>query len=354
MTVHSSKRFATASLACSLALLPTACTKSPEAPATLNIYNWAEYIAPAVIERFEKEQHIKIIYDTFDSNETLLAKLQSGFTGYDVVFPSDYMVTILAHNQLLLPLDKSKLSNMSNIDPMVLDQAYDPKNVNSVPYLCGTTGIGIRTDLVKVPIESWMDLYKPVPELQGKITMLNDRKDLLGTSLKALGFSMNSVDPAQLEQAKALLIGQKPYVKVYDSTYYKNHFVSGEIAFGMAWNGDIASLYWQGNKNLKFIIPKEGGAIYCENMTIPKGAPHVDLAHTFINYMMQPEIAAEITNATYYATPNRAALPFVRPELRTDTTIFPTEETKARLEFNRDLGEGGRLHEAVYEALKAQ
>lgn len=334
--------------------LSTACSSSPDAPATLNIYNWAEYISPAVIERFEKEQKVKIVYDTFDSNETLLAKLQSGFTGYDVIFPSDYMVTILVHNQLLLPLDKAKLPNLVNIDPLVLDQAYDPKNAHAIPYLYGTTGIGIRTDLVKVPIESWMDLYKPVPELQGKITMLNDRKDLLGTSLKALGFSINSVDPVQLEGAKALLIGQKPFVKVYDSTYYKNHFTSGEIAFGMAWNGDIASLYWQGNKALKFVIPKEGGAIYCENMAIPKGAPHLELAHTFINYLMQPDVAAEVTNATYYATPNQAALPFVKEELRTDTTIFPTQETKARLEFYHDLGEGGRLHEAIYEALKAQ
>lgn len=333
-----------------------ACSKKSEAPAepmTLNIYNWAEYISPAVIERFEKENNLKIVYDTYDSNETLLAKLQAGATGYDVVFPSDYMVTILIRNGLLQPLNKAQLPNMVNIDPLLLNQKFDPNNDHSVPYLWGTTGIGIRTDLVKTPIESWMDIYKPAQAIQGRISMLNDRKDLIGTALKALGYSLNSVVPAEVDAAKALLLAQKPFVKVYDSSSYKVNFSSGEVAIGLAWNGDIAALTHTGTPNLKYVIPKEGGAIYCENMTIPKGAAHVELAHKFINFLMQPEIAAELTNATFYATPNRAAIPFVKEELRNDPTIFPSDEAKARLEFYSDIGEGVRLHEAVFEALKA-
>lgn len=333
-----------------------ACSKKePVAePITLNIYNWAEYIAPSVIERFEKENNLKIVYDTYDSNETLLAKLQAGATGYDVVFPSDYMVTILVKNNLLQPLDKSKLGNMVNIDPLLLNQKFDPNNQYSIPYLWGTTGIGVRTDLVTTPVESWMDLFKPAAAIQGKISMLNDRKDLIGTALKGLGYSLNSVDPKQLDEVKALLLAQKPFVKVYDSSSYKVNFASGEVAIGQAWNGDIAALSHTGTANLKYVIPKEGSAIYCENMTVPKGATHLELAHKFINFLMQPEIAAEITNVTYYATPNRAALPFVREELRNDPTIFPSEEAKARLEFYTDIGEGSRLHEAVFEALKTE
>lgn len=340
----------------SLVLTGLACSKTeaPVEPPTVNIYNWADYISPKVIERFEREYKVKVVYDTFDSNETVLAKLQSGFTGYDVIFPTDYMVTILAKSGLLQPLEKAKLPNLVNIDPMLLDKTYDPGNVHSIPYMFGTTGIGVRTDLIKTPITSWMDLFKPGPELQGKITMLNDRKDLVGAALKALGYSINSTDPKQVEEAKQLLLSQKPFVKTYDSTTYKNNLGVGEVAVGLAWSGDMASLFWNGTKTVQYILPKEGAAIYCENMTIPKGAPHVELAHTFINFLMVPEVAAEITNATYFATANRAALPFVREELRNDPIIFPPQEIRDRLEFFHDIGASTRLHEDTFEAVKAQ
>lgn len=352
---HNTRRFSGLLFASLLtAVCLTACKSKPaeQEPRVLNIYNWGEYIAPVALERFQKENNVKIVYDVYDSNETLLAKLQAGAEGYDLVFPSDYMVTIMIKNDILAPLDMSLLPNAKHIDPILLNQYFDPGNKYSLPYMYGTTGIGVRTDKTTEKIEGWMDLFKPAPGLQGKISMLNDMRDVLGAALKALGYSLNSTDPKQIEEAKQLLLAQKPHVKVYDSTSYKNNFESGEVAAGQAWNGDMASMYWKGNKNLKYIFPKEGGSIYCESFAIPKKAPHKELAHQFINFLMIPEIAAETTNVTYYATANKDALPFVRKELMTDSTIFPPEEVKPKLEFYRDLGEASKLYDAAFTELK--
>lgn len=322
----------------------------PAAPAAeepvLNVYNWAEYISPATVERFEKETGIKVNLSFYDSNETMLAKLEAGAREYDVVFPSDYMVQIMIRKDFFLPLDKSLLPNATHLDPMLLNQYYDPENRFSLPYMFGTTGIAIRTDKVTTKIEGWKDILQPAPELKGQLSMLADKRDVIGIALKMKGYSINSTNPKELQEAKALLTAQKPFVKVYDSSSYKINFESGEVKAGMAWGGDIASMYWKGNKNLKYIFPKEGGPIYSENMVVLKQAPHPKNAHAFINFLMRPQEAAETTNTTFYATANKDATPYIKPELLADSSIFPPADVRPKLKYYRELGEANALYGA--------
>jgi spermidine/putrescine transport system substrate-binding protein len=319
----------------------------------LNVYNWAEYISPTALRDFTTSTGIKIVYDTFDSNETLLAKLQAGATGYDVIFPSDYMVNIMRKSGMLAPLDHAKLKNLGNMDPKFMNQEIDPGNKYSVPYMWGTTGIAVRIDKVKTPIDSWMQLFKPPAQIRGRLSMLNDMRDAIGSALKALGYSYNSTNPAEIQKAKELLIAQKESVKVYDSSStYKVNLDTAEVWIGQAWNGDVSSLYWKGNRNVRYILPKEGGTIYFESVAIPKTAPHKDNAHKFIDFLMNPRTAADVTNFTYYATCNKAARGYISKNLLEDKTIFPPESLLKKYEFSKDVGAALRLYEEAWMEVK--
>jgi len=320
----------------------------------LNVYNWAEYISPTALRDFTTSTGIKIVYDTFDSNEALLAKMQAGATGYDVIFPSDYMVAIMRKSDLLAPLDRSKLPNLANIEPKFLNLYFDPGNQYSTPYLWGTTGIAVRIDKIKTPVDSWMTLFKPPAELHGRISMLNDMRDVIGAALKALGYSINSVNPAEIAAAKKLVLEQKAAVKLYDSANYKIHLDTAEVWLGHAWNGDVSALYWKGNKNLRFVLPKEGGVMYMENVCIPKSAPHKENAIKFINFLMNPRTAADISNYTYYATPNKAAKPFILKAVLEDKTIYPPESVLKKFEFLQDVGRAMRMYEDAWLEIKVQ
>ena len=316
----------------------------------LNVYNWDDYIDDKTIPEFEEKFGVKVNYDVYDSNESLLAKLQAGASGFDVVFPSDYMIEIMIQLGLLEPLDKSLIPNIELLDPAFLAQPFDPENQYSLPFTWGTAGIGYRSDMVEESVESWGIMFDP--KYAGRIVMLDDARETLGAALKYLGFSLNSTNPDELEQAKALLIEQKSLIKAYVSAQGEQMLVSGDAWFVHNWNGDIYRVAAE-NPAIKYVIPQEGTSKFIDNCAIPKGAQNKELAHAFINFLLEPEVDARIHNQIQYLTPNKAALPFLDESLR-NTMEAMTPEVAEKLEYIEDLGKETRLWDRIWTEVKAQ
>ncbi len=315
----------------------------------LNVYNWDDYIDEETIPEFEKQFGVTVNYDVYDSNESLLAKLQAGASGFDVVFPSDYMIKIMIQLDLLEPLDTSKIPNIANLDPGLLDQAFDPGNRYSLPYTWGTAGIGYRADKVTGPVESWAIMFDP--KYTGRIVMLDDVRETLGAALKYLGYPLNSTNPAELAQAKELLIHQKSIIKAYASAQAEQMLLSGDAWLVHNWSGDIYRVAAE-NSAIKYVIPKEGSSKFIDNCAIPKTAQNKELAHQFINFLLNAEVDARIHNQIQYLTANKAALPLLDEALR-HTMETMSAESAAKLEYIEDLGRDTRLWDRIWTEIKA-
>lgn len=316
----------------------------------LNLYNWNEYIAPANIKNFENETGAKITQDFYSSNEELLAKLQAGGTGYDVIVPSDYMVEIMAKSEVIQQLDLSRVPNFESVGENFKGLPYDPENNYSVPYQWGTTGILYNRREVG-EIDSWDAMWDP--EFRGKIAMINDVRETVGAALYRQGYSVNTTDPEKLEEAKQLLIEQKPLLRGYfDSTEITPQVANGDILLGHVFSGE-GILTAIENEDLEYVIPKPAATRWTDNMCIPGGAPHVDLAYEFINFILAKEPGAALTNYTYYGTPNQAALPLIDEELKEIPQWNPSDEVFERLEVIEDVGEATRDYERVFTEVKS-
>lgn len=315
---------------------------------TLHLLNWAAYMDPAVLEDFTKEFGVKVTLETYASNEELLARLQGGAGGYDVIVPSDYMVAILRQQGLLDPLEAGRVTNLKHIEPAFRDGPFDPGNAHCAPYLWGTTGIAYDSDRVTAP-DSWRALWDG--RYRGRISMLSDQRETIGAALKALGHSLNSSDPKALRAAADLLRRQRPLVKAYTSDNYDELLLAGEIWLAHAWSGDVARVAQQ-KPSLKYVLPKEGSTIYMEHLCIPKGAPHKKTAEAFINYLLRPEVAARLVTFTRHPSPNGGARALLPPALLNDPTVLPSEEARARLEWMEDLGDATRLYDRLWAELK--
>lgn len=319
----------------------------------LHIYNWSEYIDPEIYDEFASEFGVKVIEDTFSSNEDLLAKLQAGATGYDLIVPSDYMVDIMIELELLAEIDYGNIPNFANISAVFLDPPYDPGNMYSVPYQWGTTGIGYNADEFDEPPDSWDYLFDPevASQYSGKISMLNDSRETFGAALKYLGYSLNSTSEAELEEAKQLLIRQKEWVAAYDSDGFEDLLAAGETILGHGWSGDFFAAAEEA-EHVWYVIPKEGGVIWTDNLCIPKSAASKYTAEVFINYLLRPEVGAKITNYTWFGSPNEASNEFIDAEILEEPAIYPPAEVMAKLEFLRDVGEATTLYERMWTEVK--
>ena len=324
---------------------------------SVSFYNWGDYIDPVVLDTFQEECGVEVVYDTFSSNEDLLAKLQAGAGGYDLIVPSDYMVTIMIQLGLLKELDHNNIPNLAHLYPRFREAAFDPGNQYSVPYQWGTAGIGYDADVVTEAPTSLAALFDPAQAEQyaGKFSLLNDSREVLGAALKYLGYSMNSTDPAQLEEAKQVVLAIKPFVLTFDSDTYSDLVVSGDTALGHGWNGGFyGAIFENEDRNIAFVVPEEGLTIFTDNLAIPASAPNPYTAEVLINFLNDPEIAAMITNATYYASPNEAALEFIADEIKNDPGIYPPEEVVEKMEFLVDVGEATQLYERIWTEIKAE
>jgi spermidine/putrescine-binding protein len=289
--------------------------------------------------------------DLYDSNEALLAKLQAGNAGYDVIVPSDYSVQVLTAQRLLQPLDHSALPNLRHIDPSFLDRAYDRGNRFCVPYFWGTTGIAYRKSRVSGPIDSWQALWDP--RYRGRILMLDDAREAFTAALKRRGHSLNVTDEPTLRVARDDLIAQRALVRVYNSTNFEDVLLSGDVWIAQGWNGQFAKAMDQ-DPDIEYVIPKEGSELFIDNLAIPVDARHPALAHQFLDFAMEPEIAAEICRTMKYSSPNRSAWPLLPEALRRNPAIFPPADVLERLEMVRDPGEATVLYDRLWTEVKSR
>jgi spermidine/putrescine transport system substrate-binding protein len=316
----------------------------------LALYNWSDYVAESTIPSFEKKTGIKVTQDVYSSNEELLAKLQAGGTGYDVIVPSDYMVSIMIKSDVIQQLDKSKIPNFDNVGEEFKGLAYDPDNNYSMPYQWGTTGILYNSKEVG-EVESWDVLWNP--EFEGKIGMLNDSRETIGAALYKLGYSVNTRDQGELQEAKAELIKQKPLVSGYfGSTENRPAVVRGDLLLAHVYSGDG---FWAAaeNEDLDYVIPTPAATRWIDNMAIPVGAPHPDNAHKFINHILDPKVGATLSNYTYFSTPNEAALPMIDKALKDLPAYSPPPEVFERLELIEDVGKMTPEYERVFTEVKS-
>ncbi len=316
----------------------------------LYVINWSYYVAENTIPDFEKEFGVKVVYDNYSSNEELLAKLQTGATGYDLIFPSDYMVGIMREEGLIEKLNLENVPNFKNMDEKFRNLPFDPGNAYSIPYLWGTTGIGFNTDKVAEEVESWEILWDE--KYKGRISMLDDMRGLANPALKRLGYSINTTDPEKIKEAKGLLIKQKPLVKVYTSETYIEFLKSGDIWLSQGYSGDVFQVMKE-NKAMRYVIPREGSDIWVDNMCIPKGARNKYTAEVFINYLLRPEVSAGISNFTWYANPNLASHQFIKPEILNNPSIYPSKEVLDKCEFQKDVGDATELYEELFNEVKS-
>lgn len=316
----------------------------------VNVYIWSDYLPQDVIEEFEKETGVKINLDTYDSNEALLEKLQTGVSKYDVVVPSDYMIQILIHQNLLREIDKSKISNLKNINSRFLNLEYDPGNKFSVPLFWGTTGFAYRKDkLGKLP-ETWKILFDE--KYTGKILMLDDMRECFAVALKLLGSSINETDTSILLKAKKLLMDQKKIVKQYNSSGFAQAILSGDVWISHGWSGQLVKVS-EYDSNIVYVLPKEGGTFWIDNLAIPKSAENLENAHLFINFLLKPEISARISEFSGYATTNDSAKKFINPKYLTKQR-YPDEEMLKNFELMKDLGPVTRILDRFWTEIKSQ
>lgn len=320
----------------------------------LNVFNWGDYIDKELLTKFEKETGIKINYELFDTNESMLAKLETGGTAYDVIFPSDYVIEEMIKKGMLAKIDFSNIPNFKYIDDRFKNLNYDPSNEYSVPYFWGTLGILYNTGMVTEPVDSWDILWDE--KYAGKILMLDSMRDTIGVALKKLGYSVNTTDPQHIQQAKELLIQQKGMVNGYYVDEITDMMINEDAALALNWSGPAMDIYWQDIEYIKYAVPKEGSNLWFDCMVIPTASKHKKEAEMFINFMLDPDNAYQNTEFVGYATPNKAALEMVKenyPEVVEMDAYYPSEEVLDRCEVFIDLGDKKELYNQAWIQFQA-
>ena len=307
---------------------------SPRGP-QLNVFNWSDYIAPDLVAEFEKQSGARVVYDNYASDAELETKLITGGGAYDVIFPSDRTMAAFVAKDLLAEIDKTRLSNLTHIDAKFLTPPFDPKNRFSVPYFWGTLAVGIRGDHVTDSIKGFEPLFDE--RYRGKITMLDDAENVVAAMLMHLGLPLNSTEDADLGMVKELLVKQRPLVGAYTSDSYKEKLISGEAWVSLGWSGDLRQATDE-NRQVRTVVPESGTLIWLDNMAIPLGAKNLSLAHDFMNFLLDPAVAARNAAHVHFATPNRTALAQLPAELRADPAIYPPPEVLARCEWLEHRG----------------
>jgi spermidine/putrescine transport system substrate-binding protein len=357
----------------------------------LSVFNWSDYIDEEVIARFESKANCRVVYDNYSSDSELETRLATGAGSYDVVFPSDRALAALFAKKLLQPLNRSRLSNFRHLDPQFLSPPIDPENQFSVPYFWGTLAVGVRTDKIgddkigadgtrSVPTTGWDVLFDP--RNRGRVTMLDDMENVVAAALSHLGFPLNSVESEHLAAAQKLLVAQRPLVQAYTSDSYRERLISGEAWAVLGWSGDLmqadSELEKQGSgftvqgsggregtgdreqeagdrgerARVRTIVPEGGTMLWFDSMVIPAAARNVELAHEFINHLLEPEIAAMNAEKVNYATPNLAAKALLPPKMLAEESIYPPADVLKRCDWLRNRGAEIEKIERVWRVVR--
>jgi spermidine/putrescine transport system substrate-binding protein len=327
-----------------LALTAVGCSSSSseQEEQVLNIYSWADNFDPEVIKEFEQKFGVKVNYDVYGSNEEMLAKIQAGASGYDLIQPSDYMVATMIQLGLLEELNKENIPNMKNI--------VSTDNKHSVIYTWGITGIAYNKKYVKEEITSWNDLWNE--KYKSRVIMLNDPREVMGMSLIKNGFSNSSKDKTELEKAFADMKALVPSVVAFDTDNIKQKMIAEEAWIGTVWSGDAAYIHAQ-NPDVEYVIPKEGATIWADTLAVPKGAKHKDLAEKFINYLMDPQVSVKNYESIGYSNPNEQAYPLHSEEYRSNKMIFLDKADIDRAEWLVDVGDTLQEYDRYWTELKS-
>ena len=302
----------------------------------LNFYNWDTYIGETTLDDFEDASGIEVKMDLFADNDELFAKLKEGNPGYDLIVPTNDYVERMIEAEMLDTLDHSKIPNKANIDPNFQDANFDPGRKHSMPYMWGTIGIGYRKSKVDGVPDSWKWLYDS-DQYAGKIALLADGGTVIQMGLKYMGQSLNTTDAAMIKQVEEMLIAQKPHIKVFAEDNGQDLLLSGEVDLTMEWNGDILQVMAE-DDDIGYAVPQEGGLLWQDCLCIPKGAPHPENAHAFIDFILDGEAGAAIADFIQYATPNKAAKAMLPAEYSENPAIFPPDEVIAKCEPSLYLG----------------
>jgi spermidine/putrescine transport system substrate-binding protein len=317
----------------------------------VNVYNWSNYISNEVLKEFTKETGIKVNYATYDSNETMYAKLKANpHSGYDIVVPSTYFVDRMRRQGMLRALDKTKLSNIKNLNPALLNKPYDPHNHYSIPYFWSSTGIVVNTHYHALAnIQSWADFWNP--KYRNQLLLLDDVHEVFSIALLALAYSPNDTNPEHIRQAYVKLKQLMPNIRLFNDDGVKSLYIDEDLTLGMAWNGDIFQAT-QENPAIRFIYPQDGFVISIDSMAIPIGATHLDNAYRFINFILRPDIAKKISLATGYASPNQAAVKLMSKSILNNPMIYPDQKILRRSAVQADAGDAEVIYQKYWELLK--
>lgn len=316
----------------------------------LHVFTWSDYIHPELVKQFETAFSCSVVIDTFDSNESMFAKLKGGATGYDILVPSSYTVKALLRDNLLAPLDLAKIPNSKNIDADHLKKSLDPQMHHSVPYMSAPTCIAyLQSKLGEV--EPSYQIFQN-PQAQGRMTLLNDMREVIGAALLSLGFSLNSVNPQELQRATDVVLGWKKNVTKFDNELYKTGIASGEFHVVQGYAGELLSVA-DDSEDIRVIIPREGAAFTCDDLCIPASAPNAALAHEWINFLCDPSNAAKNMEFIGYRAPNSSAVPLLSEDFRGNPVLFPEDELLAKCVPIDDLGDQLSLWSAAWDVIKS-
>ncbi len=318
---------------------------------TLHVLVWSDYLVPELVAEFEKENHCRVAETNFGNNEELRAKLLAGGSEFDVVCPSDYMVTQLAKDGVLAEIDAAKVPNLKNLSPRFDGKPYDPGHRWSVPYQWGVTGIAWRKSAVPVAPKSWKDLFdeKNLGAWSGRVSMLNDGREVAAAALLALGCSPNSRDEKEIARAGVMLGLQRVQIAKYDSDLFGDSLVAKETIVAQGWSGTIANAQVE-DPDIGFVVPDEGAFTYVDNWAVPKGAKEKDLAFAFVDFLLRPDVAAKAANARRYASVNEAAKPMIDPEILAGTAY--ADGGGKSLFWVEDAGPAGDAYKRLWSDLK--
>ncbi len=328
-------------------------TTSASQPITLNIYNYDTYMDPAILKGFTQQFGIEINYNTYETSadELLLTALNSNSEQYDLIVLSDYLVTIFRRDGMLSLLNKENIPNIANLDPAFLNTIYDPGNRYCLPYQWAMLGIGYNITQTGRELNSWSDLFDPA--YTGRVALYADPRLTLGAVLLILGYSPNTTEQGQVNEAKEWLLQYDDQIKVYAPDDGQDLLLAGEVDLAMEWNGDMLQLLEE-NPDLRFVAPREGTLLITDYMCIPRNAPNQVAAEKFMNYLLEPEVGAALSNYVRYATPNQASLPFINEADRNNQAIYPPTEIRTKLFSIADLGQAfNTFIEAVWAEVLA-
>lgn len=319
----------------------------------LNMYNWGQYIDTDLITKFEKETGIKVNYEMFETNEHMLAKIESGSSYFDLVFPSDYVIEEMISKDMLHKIDFTNIPNFQYIDDRFKNLEYDPENEYSVPYFWGTLGILYNSEEITQTVDSWDILWDE--KYSGQILMLDSMRDTIGVALKRKGYSLNSVDSKQLLEAREMLIEQKPLHNGYYVDETMDMMINGDANIALNWSGAAMDIYWQGAEHIKYALPKEGSNLWVDCMVIPKSSKLKKEAEMFINFMLDPDNAYQNTDYVGYSTPNKIAFERIledNPEVVEMDAYNPTQELLDKCEVFIDLGDNRAIYNQLWTEIK--